>query len=456
MRTSILYRMMHSNRYQGAKEFLLRRLTRATQAAAGAAVLAGGLTFVGCAQPAAAVEQLTNGSFETNNGFNADNSGLGWETVEGTDTTLGFDVYSHTSQVYYSGAPPTGAGEWYFHSVGLGSLGSTPAVVEQVADVSGLVGQNFRFSAYISGFSAPGDTATLELSYWDAVGGASGSGNQLGDTVVLDGATGGDDGISDTWDFFTDIGQVPSGAVSASVRILQATAAGSNGNDNYVDLVSLDVFPESLSILNLEVNKVSGAARIQMPGDAIEGARAINFYEITAASDSLNPNWTSLSDLNLDPVDGPDADSTVGNSGGETWDEGGGSTASLLTEAFLLGSTNFAPGDSQTMTNVYTGGALGAEDLVFRYLVDGSLFEGTVSYVSDPVGPGDADGDGNVDGNDFLLTQRNNPAGIPIFEDNFGNGIPATAAAGAVPEPASTILAGFGLGRLALTRRRRT
>ena len=61
---------------------------------------------------------------------------------------------------------------------------------------------------------------------------------------MLDGTTGGADGVTNTWDLFSATGTIPGGATTATVRILQATAGGSNGNDNYVDLVSLNVVPE--------------------------------------------------------------------------------------------------------------------------------------------------------------------------------------------------------------------
>lgn len=55
---------------------------------------------------------------------------------------------------------------------------------------------------------------------------------------------------------------------------------------------------------------------------------------------------------------------------------------------------------------------------------------------------GDADGDSDVDGDDFLVWQK-----------QFGNGVPATTAVAAVPEPTTILLA--TLAALALTARRR-
>ncbi len=241
-------------------------------------VVAGGLAFAGQSD---AANLIINGSFEQNNGFNGDNSGFDWTTVQGDDTSLGFDVYSHTTQVYYSGLAPAGSGDWYFHTVGLGSLTTTAVIVEQQVNVSGVIGQPFDFSAQIAGFGAGGDTATLNLIFDDAAT----------TTVVLDGTTGGADGITNTCNEFSEEGVIPADATTATIQILQATARSSNGNDNYVDLVSLFVGtndPAPKIVIDRDTGEISIANNTGSP---------LNFrgYAIESADGALvSSNWDSI------------------------------------------------------------------------------------------------------------------------------------------------------------------
>jgi hypothetical protein len=67
--------------------------------------------------------------------------------------------------------------------------------------------------------------------------------------------------------------------------------------------------------------------------------------------------------------------------------------------------------------------------------------------------PGDIDGDGDVDGNDFILMQRAGftAAQLTTFKANFGSHS-ATGAAAAVPEPAAAMLLVIGCAALAAFR----
>jgi len=70
---------------------------------------------------------------------------------------------------------------------------------------------------------------------------------------------------------------------------------------------------------------------------------------------------------------------------------------------------------------------------------------------------GDFDGDGDRDGADFLLWQRDlgDAGSLAVWEANFGVP-PLSAITSAVPEPASLLLALFASLGLPLSRRRST
>ena len=55
----------------------------------------------------------------------------------------------------------------------------------------------------------------------------------------------------------------------------------------------------------------------------------------------------------------------------------------------------------------------------------------------------DKDGDGDVDGDDFLLIQQMDPTLAPDWEADYGTGFPSQAAAAGVPEPGSLCLLGL-------------
>ncbi|MCP4728850.1 MAG: hypothetical protein GY872_02130 [Roseibacillus sp.] len=232
------------------------------------AIVAGSLSFAGSLP---ATEILENGSFENNNGFDGINSGFSWTSPNYPNEV--FDVYNYTTQIWFTGPAPMGAGDWYFHTVGLGAI-PDGAIVEQTLDLisaaTGLTSRNidaggsqFTFSAQIAGYPPQTDTGLLELEFFDA------SDLSLGVAATLDGISGGDDGLIDTWDLFTESAFIPSGARKATVRILQ-TSAGSNGNDNYVDLVSLDV-TAGPGKLQLEVSHLADSNELEFKWNSEPG-----------------------------------------------------------------------------------------------------------------------------------------------------------------------------------------
>ena len=80
-----------------------------------------------------------------------------------------------------------------------------------------------------------------------------------------------------------------------------------------------------------------------------------------------------------------------------------------------------------------------------------------VQLVDAPTKPGDFDTDGDTDGNDFLKWQQgvggvHNATTLATWKANYA--VPATAAAGGVPEPAGAVLVGLGLALLGRCARR--
>jgi hypothetical protein len=207
--------------------------------------------------------------------------------------------------------------------------------------------------------------------------------------------------------------------------------------------------------LTLELNTTTGAARFL---NEQTSSFDMNFYEIRSTAGSLNKNaWNSLDDQ--DPSEGAGV--------GVGWEEATNSNANLLSELRLDGMTSFAPGASAAIGTPFTMSA--AQDVQFWYAPpDGSLRRGIVKYVQGVSIPGDfdsnqvvnsadlaqwrgdfginnesdADNDGDSDGNDFLIWQRN--LGLSG----------ATSSLAAVPEPDSWRLIAGALA-MALTGFRR-
>ncbi|TWT90293.1 hypothetical protein Mal64_06780 [Pseudobythopirellula maris] len=218
-----------------------------------------------------------------------------------------------------------------------------------------------------------------------------------------------------------------------------------------------DVRYSDFDALKLRVNTATGAVEIfnDSPTDF-----QFDSYRIVSSTDDLNyAEWSSFSNQGLDAVDGLDGDSTVGNGIGETWDEAGGASDSALSEAFLLGSSLFDEGRTESLGLAFKPGG-DTESLTFEYrrTSDGVVAKGLIEVVSVSL-PGDYNTNGVVDAADFTVWRdqlgmnatlaNENPAaltpGVVDQEDydfwvsQFGETL-ETAAVG-VPEPAAIGLA---------------
>jgi hypothetical protein len=162
--------------------------------------------------------------------------------------------------------------------------------------------------------------------------------------------------------------------------------------------------PAAAASLSAIVDTVAGQVRFSNPTiSSVE----INGYELTSAAGSLDvTEWNSLSDQNLDAVDGPDAGTGAGNGVGETWDEAAGSSSFGLQEGFLFGSTMLPAGGSLSLGPAFDT-LVNVQDLSFNYRrTDGTLVEGRVEYIQGVLS-GDFDGDDDVDGEDLVIWNAN-------------------------------------------------
>jgi hypothetical protein len=136
---------------------------------------------------------------------------------------------------------------------------------------------------------------------------------------------------------------------------------------------------------------------------------------------------------------------TIDN-GGTAYSEGSTVSATIGSSVYnwtisYTGNISFSDADNSVISSI-TGPGTG-NDVVLIGL--SSEVNGT---------PGDFDTDGDVDGRDFLLWQRNTSVGnLSDWQANYGATGPLSAAT-AVPEPASALIALVGLALVSTIRRR--
>lgn len=138
-------------------------------------------------------------------------------------------------------------------------------------------------------------------------------------------------------------------------------------------------------ILTLEINTTNGHARIvNQTGKPVN----LDYYEITSAGASLNQvSWNSLQEQNL-------AGFPAGNGSGNGWEQAGGASPTAIGESYLTGNSQIATSGIVGLGTAFTIGD--PQDLVFKY---GHLAQASLKA--------DFDQDGDVDGRDFLVWQRN-------------------------------------------------
>jgi hypothetical protein len=131
---------------------------------------------------------------------------------------------------------------------------------------------------------------------------------------------------------------------------------------------------------------------------------------------------------------------------GTAYSEGSTVSATIGSNVYnwtisYTGNITFSDADNSVISSI-TGAGTGNDVVLI----------GLSSQVSGT--PGDFDTDGDVDGRDFLIWQRNTSVGnLGDWQTNYGTNGPLSAAT-AVPEPASALVALAGLALLSTIRRR--
>ncbi|MCC6492910.1 MAG: PEP-CTERM sorting domain-containing protein [Pirellulales bacterium] len=220
----------------------------------------------------------------------------------------------------------------------------------------------------------------------------------------------------------------------------------------------------------LKINTTTGAASI-IGGDAI--SMSISSYDISSTNGNLAPTGNvGLAFSKPDSIDGPDADSIVGNAINESW-QTGAANANQFAEFFLDGNSAFTTNRTENLGKIFNPATPEAmRDLQFTYTtIFGDVLTGVVQYVAGPAQNADFDSDGDVDGRDFLTWQRNKGTGttlaqgnadgdgdvdaddLAVWDSQYGPAATATASA-AVPEPTGLGLSALALGLLGVVRRR--
>jgi PEP-CTERM motif len=215
----------------------------------------------------------------------------------------------------------------------------------------------------------------------------------------------------------------------------------------YIDNIRLVQISQP-DLLTLEINRSNGAATLK---NLTTNPVSWDYMEIKSPGASLDPvGWSSLDDQN---ADGPN-----------TWIEAGGSSATALVEASIVGSHTLNPGATLPLGNLYNEAVhIDDLDLDIRRAAGPSFrtYDQLVTYIGVPPAgtTGDFNGNGFVDAADYVLWRNGGPLqneggvtpGSTTPEDyttwraNFGkppgSGTgTALDASGSVPEPSTLLM----------------
>lgn len=196
-----------------------------------------------------------------------------------------------------------------------------------------------------------------------------------------------------------------------------------------------------LNDIVLTVNTDTGQATLK--NDTLESI-AIDGYSIVSSTGALNPaSWTGLSATLPD------------------WTKSPASSSAALTETNPVAPSALSVGQSISLGTIGDFSTEEAQDsLAMKFLIgsEQSFRFATIQFTSGTGLAGDFDGDGDIDGRDFLRWQRgqspNSLSASDLADWQAGYGAGSLAAVAAVPEPAALYLASVGATVLLLRRRR--
>jgi len=378
---------------------------------------------------------------------------------------------------FANGGPLGNGGKYYFTTNNVTPDVNAPGMFYQDIDVSGGASGSliqtgnaiYGVSASISSYATQGDLGHVHLDFLNAAMTSLGTVDLTTNNVSA-------------WTTNAKGGLIP--AATRTVRVsLYGTTTVTGGPDGYIDNVQFLVSNEPLQpALSLTIDRDNGSMVLS---NATGGPVNISGYQITSAFEGLAPaNWLSIAD-NYDQGN-PGANQI---DAAHQWSELTDPTSRAdLSEADLASGAGTSLPHSKAV-NLSSSGAWirnPNEDVVFKYVSNGQVVSGIVSYV-DNGGVGFAQGDLNTDGainaadwtvlktnlhtsltgkslaeayrfGDLNQDKANNHADFVAFKSAFdaANGVGAFAAmVASVPEPSSFALSAVIVAAAAPVARRR-